>query len=109
MKQRAQELKAEARRGSRAKKADGEVDVLAKIAEMPERDRTMAERLHAIIKATAPALSPKPGTGCPRTPKKTMSFASFKVRTSSRRDTRPSASPIRRGLTEEPCGRSPSR
>src|SRR5205807_1944542 len=44
MKERAQELKAEARRGPRAKKADGEGDVLAKIAEMPEPDRAMAER-----------------------------------------------------------------
>ena len=59
MKERAQELKAAARRGPRAAKADGESDVLAKIAEMPEPDRAMAERLHAIIKASAPALSPK--------------------------------------------------
>src|SRR3989475_12682786 len=59
MKERAQELKAEARRGPRAGKADGESDVLAKIAEMPEPDRAMAKRLHAIIKASAPALSPK--------------------------------------------------
>jgi len=67
MKERAQELKAEARRGQRAKKdkADGERDVLAKIAEMPERDRTMAERLHAIIKASAPALSPRTWYGMP--------------------------------------------
>jgi uncharacterized protein YdhG (YjbR/CyaY superfamily) len=65
MKQRAQELKAEARRGPRAKKADGESDVLAKIAEMPEPDRAMAERLHAIIKASAPALSPRTWYGMP--------------------------------------------
>jgi uncharacterized protein YdhG (YjbR/CyaY superfamily) len=67
MKERAQELKAEARRGPRAKKAkaDGESDVLAKIAEMPEPDRTMATRLHAIIKANAPALSPKTWYGMP--------------------------------------------
>ncbi len=64
MKERAQELKAEARRG-RAKKADGEGDVLAKIAEMPEPDRAMAERLHAIIKASAPALSPRTWYGMP--------------------------------------------
>ena len=55
MKERGQELKAEARRGPRAKKADAERDVLAKIAEMPEPDRAMAERLHAIIKASAPS------------------------------------------------------
>jgi uncharacterized protein YdhG (YjbR/CyaY superfamily) len=65
MKQRAKELKAEARRGARAGKADGERDVLAKIAEMPEPDRVMAERLHAIIKASAPALSPKTWYGMP--------------------------------------------
>ena len=65
MKERAQEMKAEARRGSRAGKADGESDVLAKIAEMPEPDRAMAERLHAIVKASAPALSPKTWYGMP--------------------------------------------
>src|ERR1700688_1256332 len=65
MKERAQELKTEALRGPRAKKADGESDVLAKIAEMPESDRAMAERLHAIIKASAPALSPRTWYGMP--------------------------------------------
>ncbi len=65
MKERAREVKAEARRGPRAKKADGESEVLAKIAEMPEPDRAMAERLHALIKASAPALSPKTWYGMP--------------------------------------------
>ena len=65
MKERAQELKAEARRGPRAKKADGESDVLAKIAEMPEPDRAMAKRLHAIVKASAPGLSPRTWYGMP--------------------------------------------
>src|ERR671927_1682225 len=65
MRERAQELKAAARRGPRADKADGESDVLAKIAEMPEADRAMAERLHALIKASAPALSPKTWYGMP--------------------------------------------
>ena len=65
MKERAQELKAQARRGSRAGKADGESDVLAKIAEMPEPDRVMAERLHALIKASVPALSPRTWYGMP--------------------------------------------
>ena len=59
MKERAQELKTEAR------KADGERAVLAKMAEMPEPDRTMAKRLHAIITASAPALSPKTWYGMP--------------------------------------------
>jgi uncharacterized protein YdhG (YjbR/CyaY superfamily) len=63
MKERAQELKAEARRGK--SKADGESDLLAKIAEMPEPDRAMAKRLHAIIKASAPDLSPKTWYGMP--------------------------------------------
>jgi len=65
MKERAQELKAAARRGPRAAKADGESDVLAKIAEMPDLDRAIAERLHAVIKASAPALSPRLWYGMP--------------------------------------------
>jgi uncharacterized protein YdhG (YjbR/CyaY superfamily) len=63
MKERAKELKAEAR--AEKDKAAGESDVLAKIAEMPEPDRVMAERLHAIIKANAPTLSPKTWYGMP--------------------------------------------
>jgi hypothetical protein len=65
MKERIQELKAEASRGSRADKADGESAVLAKIAEMPEPDRTMGKRLHAVIKASAPTLSPRLWYGMP--------------------------------------------
>jgi len=65
MKERLQEQKAAARRGPRADKADGESDVLAKIAEMPEPDRAMGKRLHAIIKASAPALSPRLWYGMP--------------------------------------------
>src|SRR5918992_1514432 len=65
MKERARELKAAARRGPRADKAGGESAVLAKIAEMPEPDRAMAKRLHAIIKASAPVLSPKTWYGMP--------------------------------------------
>jgi uncharacterized protein YdhG (YjbR/CyaY superfamily) len=65
MKERAKELKAESRRGSRAGKADGEKDVLAKIAEMPEPDRTMAERVHAVVKAAAPDLAPRTWYGMP--------------------------------------------
>src|SRR5215203_1843427 len=63
MKERTQELKAEAR--ANKNKADGESDVLAKIAEMQGSDRAMAKRLHAIIKASAPALSPKTWYGMP--------------------------------------------
>ena len=65
MKERAQELKAQARRGPHAHKADGESDVLAKIAEMQGQDRAMAKRLHEIVKASAPALSPKTWYGMP--------------------------------------------
>jgi uncharacterized protein YdhG (YjbR/CyaY superfamily) len=61
MKERAQEVKAAAR----GDKADGESAVLAKIAEMPEPDRAMAKRLHAIVKASAPALSPRTWYGMP--------------------------------------------
>ena len=65
MKERARELKATARRGSRASKADGEGEVLAKIGEMPEADRAIAERIHAIVTATAPELSPRTWYGMP--------------------------------------------
>ena len=65
MRERARELKAASRRGSRAAKAEGESDVLAKIAEMRESDRAMAERLHALIKAAAPDLSPRTWYGMP--------------------------------------------
>ena len=63
MKARAQELKAEAR--ANKNKADGETDVLAAIAAMPEPERAMAKRLHEIIKASAPVLSPKTWYGMP--------------------------------------------
>jgi uncharacterized protein YdhG (YjbR/CyaY superfamily) len=64
-KERAQELRAEARRGPRASKAAGEGDVLAKIAEMRGPDRAMAKKIHAIVKASAPTLSPKTWYGMP--------------------------------------------
>ena len=65
MKERAHELKASARRSPRAGQADGEREVLAKIAEMGQPDRAMAGRLHAIIKANAPDLSPRTWYGMP--------------------------------------------
>jgi uncharacterized protein YdhG (YjbR/CyaY superfamily) len=65
MKDRAQELKAAGRRGSRAAQADGESELLAKLAEMNEPDRVLGERLHAIITATAPSLTPKTWYGMP--------------------------------------------
>ena len=65
MKEHGQELKTAARRGPRAAKADGESDVLAKIAEMTEPDRALAERIHALVKASAPDLSPRTWYGMP--------------------------------------------
>ncbi|HEX5501115.1 MAG TPA: DUF1801 domain-containing protein [Thermomicrobiales bacterium] len=62
---RAREQQAEARRGRRADKADGESDVLAALAAMPEPDRALGERLHALITASAPALAPKTWYGMP--------------------------------------------
>ena len=59
MRERARELKAEGR------EAEGESDVLAKIAEMPEPDRALAERIHALVKDTAPELSPRTWYGMP--------------------------------------------
>ena len=63
MKERAKELKASSRRAD--DEAEGERDVLAKIAEMPASDRTLAERIHAIVKASAPALASKTWYGMP--------------------------------------------
>src|SRR5438552_3845486 len=65
MKEYLQERKTSAGRGPRADKADGEGEVLAKIAELREPDRAMAKRLHAIIKASAPVLSPRTWYGMP--------------------------------------------
>lgn len=66
MKERAREVKASARRGSRADKAaEDEAAVVAKIAEMEDGDRDMAERIHAVVRASAPALAPKLWYGMP--------------------------------------------
>jgi uncharacterized protein YdhG (YjbR/CyaY superfamily) len=63
MKERAREVKAEARR--KKTREDGERDVLAKIAEMPKADRALAKKIHSIVKASAPALMPKTWYGMP--------------------------------------------
>src|SRR5438874_2469102 len=63
MRERAREIKAEERRGKA--RADGEADVLAKIAEMPKADRAMAKRIHEIVKASAPDLVPRTWYGIP--------------------------------------------
>jgi uncharacterized protein YdhG (YjbR/CyaY superfamily) len=63
MKERAREVRAS--RSSRASRADGEADLLQKISEMAEADRAMAERVHAIVMASAPDLSPRTWYGMP--------------------------------------------
>ncbi len=65
MQERARELKAAGRRGARANQDDAEAAVLAKLAEMPEPDRSLGERLHALIKAHAPSLAPRLWYGMP--------------------------------------------
>ena len=65
LKEHAEELKKAKARGGKAKKADGEADVLEKIAEMPDSDRAMAERIHSIVKEVAPDLSPRTWYGMP--------------------------------------------
>jgi uncharacterized protein YdhG (YjbR/CyaY superfamily) len=65
MRERLQEMKADARRGPRTGRSDEETAVLAKIVALPQPDRAMAERLHAIIRANAPVLSPKTWYGMP--------------------------------------------
>ena len=71
-----QELKA-ARRGKSANKADGESEVLAKLASMPSADRALGERVHAIVKATAPDLTPKLWYGMPAYADKNGSVVCF--------------------------------
>ncbi|MEO3940366.1 DUF1801 domain-containing protein [Paenarthrobacter nicotinovorans] len=76
MKERAQELKKAPRK--KASAADGEADVLAKIAEMPEADKVMAERLHAIVREHAPELTPKTWYGMPAYAKDGKNIVFFK-------------------------------
>ena len=103
MRERAKELK------SSADKAAGESDVLAKIAQMPERDRTMAERLHAIVKASAPALSPRTWYGMPAYAKdgKVVCFFQSAQKFKTRYAT--FGSVTRRSSMKAPCGRPLSR
>jgi len=90
MKEHAKEMKASARRsGSKTAQADAEADVLAKIAEMVDSDRVLAERLHAIVKDTAPELAARTWYGMPAYAKdgKVVCFfkpaAKFKMRYST--------------------------
>ena len=107
MQERAKELKAEAR--ANKDRAAGESDLLAKIAEMPEPERTMAKRLHEIITASAPALSPKTWYGMPAYAKDGKVVCFFQARVSSTRGTRRSASSTMPTSTKAKCGPSPSR
>ena len=104
MKERSRELKAAGRRGPRGKKADEESAVLAKIAELPEPDRAMAERIHDVIKTSAPGLSPKLWYGMPAYAKDGKVVASSRARRSSSRDMQRSASTTMRTSTKAPCG-----
>jgi uncharacterized protein YdhG (YjbR/CyaY superfamily) len=104
MKERAQELKAAARRRPGADKADGERAVLEKIAEMSEPDRVIGKRLHAIIKASAPILSPKLWYGMSAYAKDGKVVCFSKARRSSRRGTQRWASATTRTSTKTPCG-----
>ena len=108
MKERAKELKAAARPGPRGKEADEESAVLAKIAEMTDSDRDMAERIHALIKASAPALGRDSGTECPPMPRTARSSASSNLRRSSSRGTPRSASMTMQTSTKALCGRPPT-
>lgn len=65
MKEHAEELKKEKKRGGKTSKAAGEADVLEKIAEMPDADRAMAERIHSVVTAAAPDLVPRTWYGMP--------------------------------------------
>jgi hypothetical protein len=97
MRERAKELKTAARRGSRVDRADGEGDVLEKIAEMPQPDRAMAERLHALIEDTAPDLWPT--SQRPRSATRPCNTASRKARrAASRASTRCCGSSPERGV-----------
>ena len=107
--ERAQELKAAARRGTRAGKPDGESDLLAKIAEMPEPDRGMAERLHAIITTTAPALSPRTWYGMPADAKDGTVVCFFQGAQKFKTRYATLGFSDKANLDEGPCGRPRSR
>ena len=89
-------------------KTDGESDVLALIAAMPESDRVIGERLHAIIKASALALLPRSWYGMPAYAKDGKVVASSKVQISSTRGSLRLVSSMRRILTKAIFGRLPS-
>jgi len=95
------------RRRALSGEADGESDVLTKIAEMPEPDRGIAKRLHAVIKASAPTLSPKTWYGMPAYAKEAKLSASSRAGRSSSRDTRRSVSRTLQTSTTVTSGQPP--
>ena len=108
MKNRAAELRAEGKKG--AKKADGLQALLESIAKMGPEDRTLAERVHVTVTATAPELSPKTWYGMPAYANATTrSSSSSRTRANSTTGTRPWVSRIRRTSTTAICGRWRSR
>jgi len=106
MKDHAREQKTAARRSSRADKAAEAVrDVLAKIAEMQDSDRLLAERVHAVITSSAPALAPKLWYGMPAYALDGKIVCYFQSAEKFKAATRPSASAIRPTSTRTRCGR----
>ncbi len=95
------------RRRALSGEADGESDVLAKIAEMSEPDRGIAKRLHAVIKASAPTLSPKTWYGMPAYARTARLSASSRAGRSSSRDTRRSVSKTLQTSTTVTSGQPP--
>src|SRR5579875_1212830 len=109
MKEAVRERRAASRRGKPQSAKDGEREVLAKIAEMPEPDRAMAERIHAIVMAAAPDLVPRTWYGMPAYARDGNVVCFFHPPPSSRRAMRPWASATRRTSTRARCGRVPTR
>jgi hypothetical protein len=99
MKERQRELKAQ------AAGADGEAEVQARIAEMPQPDRAMAERIHIIVKAAAPELTPRTWYGMPAYAKDGQVVCFFQAAAKFKARIRRSASAATRSWTRERCGR----
>jgi hypothetical protein len=107
MQEHARELKAAAKKGAQA--ADGEKDLLAKISEMPDADREIAERIHKVVKATAPDLMPRTYYGMPAYARDGKVVCFFQPKSKSRRATRRSGSRTRRTSMTAPSGPRRSR
>lgn len=108
MQERAMEMKAASRRGKRAAEADDEGAVRAKIAEMPEPDRSLCERLHALITATAPSLSPTLWYGMPAYAKDGKVICHFQPANKFKLRYATLGFSDKAASTTAPCGRLPS-